>query len=277
MMHRDRCVFHKYLATPLIFLLASISLAQEPQDKPSLGVLSVEFVPKTTDAVQVELYTSVVRGTVVELARDSVDVIEGSKLDKLIQVNAVGCTNTDCLVQFAKKAQVDYLLETRVIVHKGVYSVNMKLASSKSSSLLSEKTVTYGSEAEAQKGLPSLSEAVVKSLVKGAHAHAAASDQNDGMEDVPLAPPPAGAAKVIVKFASVPDGAAVTVDGNFLCTTPCSKMVLQGDHRIGMGKDGFRQKKDVVRAERNNQSESPRVWRRLSAMSHTFVVAPLVT
>jgi len=170
MMFGDWCAFHKRLAASLILLLASVCLAQEPQDKPSLGVLSVEFVPKITDAVQVELYTSVVRGTVVELARDSVDVIEGSKLDKLIQVNAVSCTSTDCLVQFAKKAQVDYLLETRVIVHKGVYSVNMKLASSKSSSLLSEKTVTYGSEAEAQKGLPTLSEAVVKSLAKNAHS-----------------------------------------------------------------------------------------------------------
>jgi len=221
------------------------------QDRPTMGVLEAKLVGKNLDADLKPLFTAAVRSRVVKLVKDTVIVIETSKLDKLMLVNAASCSNASCLAQFAKKTGIDYLLETQMIYRKGSWTAVLKLASAASENLLAEETATYGSETEAQKGLPSLAELVVKPLTRSGNASGSAEPAV--VEDVPLAPPPAGAKKVIVKFGSVPEGAAVTVDGNFLCTTPCSKMVLQGDHRIGMGKDGFRQKKDVVRAERNNQ------------------------
>ena len=234
----------------LVLLLLTASVFS--QEKPTLGVMDVTFLPKITDDAQRELYTSTVRGRVIDLVRDSVDIIEGSKLERMIQVNAASCNTSSCLAQFAKTIGVDYLLGTHVISHKGTWSASVSLASSRSSSLLSEKVADYGSEAELRKGLADLVSQAVKSLTKSGGGDIS----DNGGNDQSVVPPPAGAKKVIVAFVSDPAGAAVTVDGNFLCTTPCSKMVLQGDHRIGMGKDGFRQKKDVVRAERNNQSLS---------------------
>jgi len=228
-------------------------------DRPTMGILDARFVGHADDAVLRDLFTSAVRGKVVKLVADSVDVIEGSKLDRLIQVNASSCSNASCLAQFAKKAGLDYLLETKLTFHKGKWTASLKLASARSENLLDEEQETYTSDDAAQTGLPVLASQVVKSLMRSGNASEAVSPGTVA-EDVPLAPPPAGAVKVIVKFGSSPEGAAVSVDGNFLCTTPdgksIGKSVVQGDHWISMGKDGYRQKKERVSVTRNGQELS---------------------
>jgi hypothetical protein len=113
---------------------------------------------------------------VVKLVKDTVDVLEGSKLDRLIQVNATECATSSCLAQFARTAGVDYLLETQMIFRKGTWTAVLKLASAKSENLLDEETRAFADEAEAQKGLPDLASRIVNTLVPQSQAdHAGVS------------------------------------------------------------------------------------------------------
>lgn len=238
----------------VLFLPLLLLSFAHAQDRPTLGILDTRFVGHADDAVLRDLFTTAVRGKVVKLVADSVDVIEGSKLDRLIQVNAASCSNASCLAQFAKKAGLDYLLETKLTFHKGKWTASLKLASARSENLLDEETATYVSDDAAQAGLSVLASQVVKPLMRSGSA--SGSSEPAAVEDVPFAPPPAGAVKVIVKFGSSPEGAAVTVDGNFLCQAPNSKAVLQGEHLIEMGKDGYRSRREKVAVNRNGQELS---------------------
>jgi hypothetical protein len=60
----------------------------------------------------------------------------------------------------------------------------------------------------------------------------------------------------VVQFASAPEGAAVTVDGKFLCQTPNGKSVVDGEHWIEMGKDGYTSRREKIRVSTNGQSVS---------------------
>jgi len=235
-------------------LLCLLTVSVFAQDKPSLGVMVVEFIPKITDEAQRELYTSLVRGRAIELVQDSVDIIEGSNLSKMIQVNMKPCNASSCLAQFAKTLGVDYLLGTRVINHKGTWSATVSLASSRTGSMLSEKVSDYESEASLRKGLAALVSQAVKSLVKSGKS--ADPGTETGGEETVIAPPQAGAKKVVVSWKSIPPGAAVTVDGKFLCQTDNTKSVVQGEHWIEMGKDGYGSKRDKVVVSRNGQELS---------------------
>ena len=236
----------------IFLLLVVLTISVFAQDRPTMGVLEAKLVGKNLDADLKPLFTAAVRSRVVKLVKDSVNVIETSKLDKLMLVNAASCSNASCLAQFAKKTGIDYLLETQMIYRKGSWTAVLKLASAASENLLDEETATYGSEAEAQKGLPILAEAVVKSLTKSGGGDIS----DNGGNDQPLAPPAAGATKVIVKFGSVPPEASVTLDGKILCQTPKEKSVLQGEHWIEMGKDGYRSKREKVTVNSNGQELS---------------------
>jgi len=239
----------------IFLLLVALTISVFAQDRPTMGVLEAKLVGKNLDADLKPLFTAAVRSRVVKLVKDSVDVIETSKLDKLMLVNAASCSNASCLAQFAKKTGIDYLLETQMIYRKGSWTAVLKLASAASENLLDEETATYTSDDAAQAGLLVLASQVVKSLTHSGNASEAVSPGTVA-DDVPLSPPPAGAAKVIVKFGSSPDGAAVSVDGKFLCQTPKEKSVLQGEHLIEMGKDGYRSKREKVRVDRNGQELS---------------------
>jgi len=234
--------------------LLALAVSALSQDRPTLGILDARFVGHADDAVLRDLFTAAVRGKVVKLVADSVDVIEGSKLDRLIQVNASSCSNASCLAQFAKKAGLDYLLETKLTFHKGKWTASLKLASARSENLLDEEQGTYASDDSVQTGLPVLASQVVKPLTRNGNASGPAEPAV--AEDVPLAPPAAGATKVIVKFGSVPPEASVTLDGKILCQTPKEKAVLQGEHWIEMGKDGYRSKREKVTVNRNGQELS---------------------
>jgi len=214
-----------------------------------MGVLDARFIGQKDDPVLRDLFTTSVRGRVVKLLSDTVDVIEGSKLDRLIQVNASSCSNASCLAQFAKKAGLDYLLETKLTIHKSKWTACLKLACAKDESVRDEETQTFANEDAAQAGLPALAEAAVKSLVKKTSTATEA-------EETPVAPPPGGTPKLVVNFSSTPSGAAVTLDGKFLCQTPNGKSVFRGDHWIEMGKDGYRSKRDKVTVNRNGQELS---------------------
>lgn len=242
-----------HFLSSFLFAVLVLSLGVCAQDKPTLGVMEVTFVPKITDEAQRELYTSTVRGRVIDLVHDSVDVIEGSKLERLIQVNAASCNASSCLAQFAKSLGVDYLLGTRVISHSGIWSVTVSLASSLSSSMLSEKVADFESESALRKGLAGVVTQAVASFVKdeggAAYAGSIATDE------APLVPPLPNAKKVVIAFMSVPSGAAVSVDGSIACaSTPCKRSFLQGTHRLEMVKDGWRSRKESVEFLQNGQS-----------------------
>lgn len=237
-----------------LFVVLSLSLGVCAQDRPTLGILDARFVGHADDAVLRDLFTSAVRGKVVKLVADSVDVIEGDKLDRLIQVNATSCSNASCLAQFARKAGLDYLLETKLTFHKGKWTASLKLASARSENLLDEEQGTYESDETAQSGLPVLASQVVKVLVKGGGIGA---PEPSDVDNVPLAPPPAGATKVIVSFESDPSGSAVSVDGKISCTsTPCKRPFLRGAHRVELVKDGYHSRKESVSFQQNGQRVS---------------------
>jgi len=228
--------------TGIVVLVSSLVLAQDT--KPSLGVMEATLVGQGFDPELRPVFTSLVRGKVVDLVHDSVDVMEGSKLEKLVANNAKSCSNAECLVQFTRSIGVDYLLETRLLYRKGNWTATIKLASAASASLLAEKTEDYSSEADAKKGLPQLAAQAVQNLVKGGGSE----------QDVSIAPPPAGAKKVIVAFASTPSGAAVSVDGRISCTsTPCKRPFLEGTHRVEMVKDGYHSRRESVALSSNGQ------------------------
>ena len=150
----------------MIAILLTATFPIFAQDRPSMGILDARFIGQKDDPVLRDLFTTSVRGRVVKLLSDTVDVIEGSKLDRLIQVNAASCSNASCLAQFAKKAGLDYLLETKLTIHKGKWTASLKLACAKDESVRDEEMQTFANEDATQAGLPALAEAAVKSLVK---------------------------------------------------------------------------------------------------------------
>jgi len=92
--------------TGIVALVSSLALSQDT--KPSLGVLEAALVGQGFDPELRPVFTSLVRGKVVDLVHDSVDVMEGSKLEKLVETNAKSCSNAECLVQFTRSIGVDY-------------------------------------------------------------------------------------------------------------------------------------------------------------------------
>ncbi|MBK9579719.1 MAG: PEGA domain-containing protein [Fibrobacteres bacterium] len=222
---------------------SGVAIAQE---RPTMGVLEASLAGKDYDPELKPVLTSMVRGNVVKVVRDSVDVVEGSKLEKMIQTNSGECSGADCLAKFTRQVGLDYLLETRMLFRKGSWTATLKLASAKSENLLSEETSTFESEADLQKGLPVMVGQVVKSLSKSrVPGPGEESRAGDGFA--------ASVQKVVPRFLSEPAGAAVTLDGNLLCTTPCGKAIAPGEHLVLMGKDGFRQRREKINLVENGQ------------------------
>jgi len=208
-------------------------------DRPTMGILDAHFIGQKDDPVLRDLFTTAVRGRVVKLVSDSVDVIEGSKLDRLIQVNASSCSNASCLAQFAKKAGLDYLLETKLTFHKGKWTASLKLACAKDESVRDEETQTFANEDAAQAGISTLAEAVVKNLVKSVSEGQEGRELNISSHQLEAVPDEVG---TIVTF-SFKDGAGdVSVSGAGKCKgdVDCPLELSKGRHTVTMRREGYR-------------------------------------
>lgn len=229
----------------LIFAVGWVCASSFAQDiKPRLGILDVKLIGKDVDTTLRPILNSIVRKSVITSVSDSVDVVTGDKFKQIVETNVKSCFNGACLREFAQKTDVDYIINAEVFRHEEKWGVVMQLASPQKD--IAEEPQYFGNEDSLVKGLPELTAQLVKSLIKGKVASA-----ND--DNLPLPIPPVGAKKVIVIFSSDPSGASVNIDGHLLCEAPSSKALMQGEHWVEMGKNGYYTRREKIKITENGQ------------------------
>lgn len=221
-------------------LLVSLAVARA---RPAFGVLEVGISGGDADPGLKALISSLVRGRVLALVQDSVEVVEGAKLEASIRANAQACAQATDLSTFAQAVGVEYLLETRLWRRPDGWHAILKLGASTSSNLLSERMATYRDEPGLRAGLPGLVEEALAPLVYGTVATEGA-----------LGELPEGTRRFAVEFTSNPSGARVRVAGKVLGLTPLHAVVAGGDAVVELEKEGFLTQVRRLRFERSGET-----------------------
>lgn len=219
-------------------LLVSLSMARIG---PSLGVLDVGMAGAQDDPGLRAMTSSLVRGKVLALVQDSVEVVEGSALEQRIRANAAECAQARSLDAFARIVAVEYLLETRLWKRPDGWHVFVKLARAGTQNLLSERTAQYRDESGLRTALPGLVEEALVPLVYGTGAGAEPASEEDASP---------GSRRIAVEISSNPSGARVRVAGKVLGITPLRTVVQVGDALVEVEKDGFQSQSRRLRFKR---------------------------
>lgn len=145
----------------------------------------------------------------------------------------LGCAEAaaECEVDLARNIGADFVVSGSVSDFAGSLAVAMKLHETHGGTLLASKSAMA-------KDAPELFETLVKVAsqltIDGLGAGAATSTEGRTEGELKRADL-GGVERVVVAFESTPSGAVVLVDGEILCqSTPCSREVLEGQHRVEM-------------------------------------------
>lgn len=233
---------HCRLCLILAVLLLPMSLVRG-QERPTIGVLDVRLMGQDADTSLRQIFTAAIRGAAIKCVKDSLDVIENEKLERLIQVNAVSCSNASCLAKFTRSVGIDYLMETRMLFRKDKWTAVVKLASSRSENLLGEETEDFESESAAKAGLISLASKMLSVFSKKGN-------------EIPLGNQSSELKRAVVLLVSDPPNASVTVDGKFLCLTNSGKSMTEGEHLVEFAKDGYKTRSGKFVVSGNGQEIS---------------------
>ena len=139
--------------------------------------------------------------------------------------------SAECEVDLARNIGADFVVSGSVSDFAGSLAVALKLHETAGGSLLASKSAMAKDAAELFDALVKVaSQLSIEGL--GAGTATAAEGRTEGtVKRADLG----GVERAVVAFDSKPPGAVVLVDGEILCqATPCSREVLEGQHRVEM-------------------------------------------
>ena len=244
-----------------ILLLLSLAFATRTfaVDVSILDFQRKQSALKKVNRDEADFFTGRVRKVAAQTDR-SWRVMSRENIQKILEENGkdykacLASAEGKCEVSIGELLQADYHVVGDLSVVGGVIVVSMRLYDVKTSTLKGSEDAT-GATVNALMGSVDVAAKRLFRSVTGLASSDVVTEPGAHAEVVST-PPAAGEAKRVVRFSSVPDDAAVTVDGMFLCQTPNGKALVEGEHLIEMGKDGYRSRREKVRVATNGQEVS---------------------
>ena len=145
------------------------------------------------------------------------------------------CNDKNCQIPLGQALSADTILRTTITFLGGTYTITSELID------LAKEATVKGAEAKfdgSEKSLIPALDSIVNQILGRKRQTSEFQQGRFGSrhEDWDVG----GGEETIVKFASEPTGAVVIADGKIICqSTPCSKLLTQGNHEIEMQKENY--------------------------------------
>jgi hypothetical protein len=235
----------RFIFCTILILFPAICIAET-----RLAVL--EFSGPETEAALLGLLSDGVRGGVLDATKGR--VVDGEPIQVITRENMASMLeemgedfNTcqdECEVGLGRKIGADYVLSGEVVRVGSLFVLNIKLHETINGGLLAVETFRADDEGELMDGSRSLgAEAIGAGLLERM--------QKDAIQQEQVADwsPPTGI-EVVVQFRSIPQGATVYVDGEYVCAaTPCARHLREGKHSVRFYKQRYAEAKTVFSTE----------------------------
>ena len=145
------------------------------------------------------------------------------------------CNDKNCQIPLGQALSADTILRTTITFLGGTYTITSELID------LAKEATVKGAEAKfdgSEKSLIPALDSIVNQILGRKRPNAEFQQGRFGSrhEDWDIG----GGEETIIKFESNPGGAVVIADGKIICqSTPCSKLLTQGNHEIEMQKENY--------------------------------------
>ena len=221
-----------------IFCMFFKMFADNDEDKLRLAVMEFEDKSGKLSAETLSNATEYIRGAFV--ASNKFIVIakerqENTMIKQMKKESYKACNDKNCQIPLGQALSADTILRTTITFFAKKYTITSELID------LEKEATTKGAKATFDGSEESLNEAldeIVSQIIgrrnkKSEFQQGRFGGKSDNWEI-------GGGEETIVKFESEPTGAVVIADGKILCqSTPCSKLLTQGNHEIEMQKENY--------------------------------------
>ena len=228
----------------IVFFLAFLTVFSLFAKKPKLAVMEIQDKTgkfRKGDIIGAGRYLRsqlIASGKYIVISKERQDKF---KVKQLKKESYKGCYGKQCQIPLGQALAADTILNGSVTLFMGRYTLTVELID-----LAKEATVKgANSNFKSTPGLRDALDDVISEIVGKRKASAFKSEsyqEKDEGWDVG-----GGGGEFILKLESEPTGAIVMLDGNLLCqSTPCSKMVSGGKHKLVMQKERFVKKQEQI-------------------------------
>ena len=221
-----------------IFLFLLKLFAEDDEDKLRLAVMEFEDKSGKLSDGTLSNATEYIRSAFV--ASNKFIVIakerqENAMIKQMKKESYKLCNDKKCQIPLGQALSADTILRTTITFLGGQYTITSELID------LAKEATTKGANATFdgdEKSLLSALDDIVSQIIgrknkKSEFQQGRFGGKSDDWEI-------GGGEETIVKFESEPTGAVVIADGTILCqSTPCSKLLTQGNHEIEMQKENY--------------------------------------
>ena len=228
----------KKLSLIFILILTLLPIFADDDDKLKLAVMEFEDKSGQLSETTLSNATEYIRGEFV--ASNKFIVIakerqENAMIKQMKKESYKLCNDKNCQIPLGQALSADTILRTTITFFAKKYTITSELID------LAGEATTKGAKATFDGSEESLNEAldsIVAQIIGRKKQKAAFQQGRFGGKDEDW--DIGTGEETIVKFESNPSGAVVIADGKIICqSTPCSKLLTQGNHEIEMQKENY--------------------------------------
>ena len=225
-----------------LFFILILSLlpvfADDDDEKLKLAVMEFEDLSGKLSKKMLSVATEQIRSKFVSSNKFIVIAKERQENAMIKQMKKESyklCNDKNCQIPLGQALSADTILRTTITFLGGTYTITSELID------LAKEATVKGAEAKfdgSEKSLIPALDSIVNQILGRKRQTAGFQQGRFGgkTDDWEIG----GGEETIVKFESEPTGAVVIADGKIICqTTPCSKMLTQGNHEIEMQKENY--------------------------------------
>ncbi|MBR4531566.1 PEGA domain-containing protein [bacterium] len=229
----------KKLLLVLIILCAFFKIfADDDDEKLRLAVMEFEDKSGKLSDTTLSNATEYIRGAFVSSNKFIVIAKERQENAMIKQMKKESyklCNDKNCQIPLGQALSADTILRTTITFLGGTYTITSELIDLEKEATTKGAKATFAGD---EKSLLSALDEIVAQIIGRKKQKAEFQQGRFGgkNEDWEIG----GGEETIVKFESNPTGAVVIADGKIICqTTPCSKLLTQGNHEIEMQKENY--------------------------------------
>ncbi len=242
------------LLKPLILILFVAAALSAEERKQKVAVMELEDKNGIFAAASLEAATEILRSSlntagryiIIDKSRQAAEITKVVK--ELKKESWKECNDSNCRIQLGQALSADTMLRTSIAALGGTFSLTAELVDLAKEAVVKSEIINFeGSEQGLRKALEELA-------VRLSGGRAAFTEGKTGEKFKPWEV--GGGNLTVVYFTSDPEKASVLLDGAFACSTPCSKMLSEGQHEVVMAADYHvekREKIQVRKTERKNE------------------------
>ena len=200
-------------------------------EKLKLAVMEFEDLSEKLPKKMLSVATEQIRGKFVSSNKFIViakERQEKAMIKEMKKESYKSCNDKNCQIPLGQALSADTILRTTITFFGGSYTITSELIDLEKEATIKGAEATFdGSENSFKEAINS----IVAQIVSRKQQKSKTGRFDGKTEDSEIS----GREEAIVNFKSVPAGAAVIADGKLLCkSTPCSKMLKTGKHKIQM-------------------------------------------